>query len=38
MEVIGHEAETVLTKKTRQHKIIYPAPARPSASQSLSLE
>jgi hypothetical protein len=30
MEAIGHEAETVLTKKTHHHKIC-PAPARPRA-------
>jgi len=29
MEAIAHEAETVLTKKAHQHKIIRPAPARP---------
>jgi hypothetical protein len=36
MEAIGHEAETVLTKKTH-HKICL-APARPRARQSRSLE
>jgi hypothetical protein len=33
MEVIGHEAETALTKKTYHYKIC-PAPARPRARQS----
>jgi hypothetical protein len=36
-EAIDHEAETLLTKKTHQHKIC-PAPARPRARQSRSLE
>src|SRR6266849_4507513 len=37
MEAIDHEAETLLTKKTHHHKIC-PAPARPRARQSRSLE
>jgi hypothetical protein len=37
MEAIDHEAETVLIKKTDHHKIC-PAPARPRARQSRSLE
>jgi hypothetical protein len=37
MEAIGHEAENLLTKKTHHHKIC-PAPARPRARQSRSLE
>jgi hypothetical protein len=37
MEAIDHEAETLLTKKTHHHKVC-PAPARPRARQSRSLE
>jgi hypothetical protein len=37
MEAIGQEAETALTKKTYHYKIC-PAPARPRARQSRSLE
>src|SRR4029077_17166497 len=36
-EVIDHEAEILLTKKTHHHKVC-PAPARPRARQSRSLE
>src|SRR6267143_1006755 len=37
MEAIDHEVETLLTKKTHHHKVC-PAPARPRARQSRSLE